>query len=191
MWLWYGGLFTVPDWLDQNQEWQPGGVEGLADLIAFDSHSPQDHQWGVRRDGVVVSVRFVGAAFLHVPPRRAEIREVRGIDDAVDVAASSTRICLVRKSGRVSCFDTPPQPPFDAPARTDTWTVSSYDLPSIAPSVPTKTSVADATRVVMGSSHGCVLRGGGKVSCWGRNEHDMVGGEAPPIAWTPVEVRLP
>ncbi len=276
-WLWLGGLISAPDWLDQNREWEPGPITGLADVIDMDGGGNNEgYHWAVVRGGQLVSIRFAKGGFLDAPPRVAEIRKVSGFNDVAKVSGTHTRVCAVRDSGKVACFDRPPQADFNDPVNAGPMTVSGMELEGIddaiaiaqwdrtgcvahksgklscwpktprgtvpkarvvngvsevvdvaiggfspstrcavqrsgtlwcwgrtmydqplfatgkttAPANPTRTSVDDALRVGLSSSHGCVLRRNGRVSCWGRNNSDAVGASDPPNAWVPVQVNV-
>jgi hypothetical protein len=82
---------------------------------------------------------------------------VRGIDDAVSVAAGIRFSCAVRSSGTTWCWGED---------------LGSDDIGTLPSQVP---GVVDAVAVTAGGAHACVLRRGGQVACWGGGSLGQLG----------------
>jgi alpha-tubulin suppressor-like RCC1 family protein len=100
--------------------------------------------------------------------------------DAVAVAAGLEHSCLVRVGGDVAC-----------------WGLNTYgQLGNLSPSQnpyqlvpqPVGQLGLNAIAVAVGSYHTCVIRVGGSVRCWGRNNAGQLGNSLPVDTFTPTDV---
>lgn len=91
---------------------------------------------------------------------------VPGIDTAFAVASGSRFSCALVDDGAVKCWGRNNQGQLGLGAA------------SADPGVPTPSAVsgvADATAIVAGDSHACVLHSSGDVSCWGQEDYGALG----------------
>ncbi len=90
---------------------------------------------------------------------------VGGIDDAIDLGASSATACVVRASGKVACWGW---------IWTGTLTSEGYTKwkENASPLPVELGGVSDAVRVSVGKRQVCALRKGGTVTCWGSPYHE-------------------
>jgi alpha-tubulin suppressor-like RCC1 family protein len=106
-------------------------------------------------------------------------RWVAGVHDAVDISAGGNHSCAVHASGQVTCWGgyfLGDGQPFEPMAPTP-------------PGAPTRVrGIGDAVQVSVGAAHTCVRRAGGKVACWGWNEHGEIGDGTTQLRLLPVAV---
>ncbi len=109
------------------------------------------HCWGDASQGQL------GQAYM-VPT--AEAVKVEGLSWVKHVAAGNGSTCAVRQEGTVVCVGAG----------------SGLVEGSMDPRLPrTLPGITDALEVALFDGHACVLRTGGKVSCWGSNLHGELG----------------
>ena len=90
--------------------------------------------------------------------------DVLGIDDATSISAGSSFACAVLENGQARCWGSN----FDRQLGNPSDEISS-PMP-----IPVS-DVDDAVSVSAGTTHACVLRESGEVSCWGSNFHGQLG----------------
>lgn len=137
-----------------------GGELVIATQIAVGAR----HACAVTRDGDVYCWGDAGQGQLGMlQPAQAMAEhavKVQGLQGAVRVAAGNGSTCAVLRAGSVACvghgsLQAQPQDDLGAPQ--------------------TLAGIADAMDVSIFDGHGCVLRAGGQVACWGRNGFGQLG----------------
>lgn len=99
---------------------------------------------------------------------------VVGLSKAVHLAAGQGATCVVQWDAKVACVGLGSE------------LFGGLDEPRVARTMP---GITDAREVALFDGHACVLRAGGKVSCWGQNSHGQLGIPAGgDIQRSPVEV---
>ena len=94
--------------------------------------------------------------------------EVEGIDDAVELVAGTFHACVRRADGAVWCWG---ENRWGQLGRSD-----AYPESPTAAEVP---GLGGVVQLSLGILHGCALRTGGKVACWGRNHVGQLGNGQP------------
>jgi alpha-tubulin suppressor-like RCC1 family protein len=147
----------------------------------------QDHSCALRKGG---TMRCWGAndfgqvGFGTPAPAIAEkiAKDVPGITDAVALSLGDQRTCIVHATGKVSCWGNNPNGALGAGAAdAGTYSVTPVEVAGIT----------DAEDVALGVGFSCVLRKGGKVSCWGVDDKGQLGSgpaDAGAYSSTPIEV---
>jgi alpha-tubulin suppressor-like RCC1 family protein len=107
------------------------------------------------------------------------VKPVKGIADAVQVAAGGGTRCALLKAGTLMCWGSNGYGQLG---------IGTYETGWDPVSVPGLTDVA---RVAVGGGHVCAIKKGGDVMCWGRNMSDEAGQPAAPYARAPVSVVMP
>jgi alpha-tubulin suppressor-like RCC1 family protein len=144
--------FTVP------------GLSGVTQIVAGDAHSCALEGnpgtvwcWGANQNAQVGNG---GTAAAVLTPTM-----VSGISDAVEIVAGGTFSCARRASGQVLC-----------------WGYNYMGWLGIGSTSPTRVTAPkpvanldDAVQLAGGHYHGCALRAGGQVACWGYNARGQVG----------------
>lgn len=106
--------------------------------------------WGNNNSGQI-GIGSTGSAREPVGPS--------GIYSAVDISAGGANSCAVLDDGTARCWG------FGG------WRIGSGTMPfTSAPSPLTVAGLIDATSIDTGQNHTCVVRTGGKVSCWGADD---------------------
>lgn len=116
---------------------------------------------------------------LYTKPHQAEV--VPGVSQArqlVDSANGSVQ-CALLDDGGVSCWS---DGAHDGQLGNGTFSESMTPKPV--------TGLDDAVQLAASDSHVCAVRKTGHVACWGSNVNDQLGAPAPPVAWSPVDVRI-
>lgn len=142
----------------------PVQVKGLAGAVRLSASDR--HTCALGKDG---SVSCWGRANLGGLPGaptsvvEEEPTAVPGIADAVDVAAGHDHTCVLRASGKVSC-----------------WGVSGLvgELgggPDRRDGLVEVQGISDAVAVVAGDDVSCAYRASGKISCWGTSSRGQLG----------------
>jgi len=177
----------------------PGGyyreskpVRGVRDVAQF---SLGDEACGVQRGGRVVC--------WSEPRTRPTTHTLPWVNDARDVEVIDSSVCVVRRSGRVTCQMGIEGAPRDVPELGETarltsngWalrrngTVAAFQVGlRDDPVVVTPVSgVSDAHYLASSSSHACVVRADGHVACWGANDAGQLGDGTYEARRTPVSV---
>lgn len=125
-----------------------------------------DDEYGQTGGGTV-------AASGSVPSPRA----VQGISDAIDISAGDLHTCVVRKSGKVSCWG------FNL-----TGQLGNGETSNIKAAPVDVKNITNGFAVAAGGSFTCVLRGSGSVACWGQNGSGQLGKGDNSDSATPVAV---
>lgn len=86
--------------------------------------------------------------------------KVQGLQGAVRVAAGNDSTCAVLRAGSVACVGE------------GSLLAGTQDDPGTPQMLP---DITDAVDVSIFDGHGCVLRSGGQVACWGRNGFGQLG----------------
>ncbi len=80
------------------------------------------------------------------------------------LAAGISHTCLLRETGRVSCWGS------DARGQLGDGASTALPMP------PTEVvGLTDAVRIAAGGEHTCAVRAGGALACWGRNDRGQLG----------------
>lgn len=104
---------------------------------------------------------------------RATAARVRGISDAVAVAAGNMFSCALHATGSVSCWG----------ARADAGPGASVALaPEVVP------GLTDVVAISAGTSHACALTSARRVRCWGGNREGQLGDGTKETRLAPVDV---
>lgn len=112
-------------------------------------------------------------------PLPIEVRPVKGIADATQIAMGGASRCALSKGGTVSCWGSNSYGQLGSGDY-------SYSWDPVAVS-----GLSDVTQVALGSSQVCALKKSGEVLCWGSNTSDQAGQPAASYARGPVPVLLP
>lgn len=111
-------------------------------------------------------------------PQPIEVKPVKGVADAEQIAAGGAARCVIHTGGTVSCWGSNSYGQLGN---------GSFELKWEPQQVA---GLADVARIAVGSGHACALKKSGEVLCWGRNVGDEAGQPAPAYAWAPVPVKL-
>ncbi len=114
--------------------------------------------WGDDRSGQTGSGMTTDAG-LHEEPV-----DVAGIDDAIDIASGRAHTCVVRRSGKVSCWG------FDNDGQ-----LGDGQTGTTSPTPVDALNISDAVAVAAGSTFTCAARRAGGVACWGNNGSGQLG----------------
>jgi alpha-tubulin suppressor-like RCC1 family protein len=150
-------------------------LSDAVDIVAGDAHlcvirrGGKVSCWGDDRWGQIGD--SVSEAGPHTTPY-----EVPGIDDAVDFDANGVATCVARKSGKVTCWGTPPD--VHSSALAQAWT---------GPGQGTFFGLRDVARVGASDDRGCAVRKDGTAACWGFEADAARDGKTPKRAF--VELR--
>jgi alpha-tubulin suppressor-like RCC1 family protein len=87
------------------------------------------------------------------------LRAVEGVDGAVDVGLDDKRGCAVDAGGRLSCWS----------VERGAGAPKAVAPPAVGP------PVADGKRLAMRWGHACLVRGSGRVACWGQDLSGQLG----------------
>lgn len=112
-------------------------------------------------------------------PRPIELRPVKKVSDAVQIAAGENVRCAILKDATVKC-----------------WGSNSYGQLGLGDyehrwdpePVP---GLTDVVQMAVGGSQVCALKKGGDVLCWGSNHADQSGQSAASYEYAPVAALLP
>ena len=126
----------------------------MASLVTCAARDGHAMCWGDRQ--------LLGNGKEEIFPGAALPSPVKGIDDAVGVAAGIGHGCILRRGGTVAC-----------------WGAGSGDNFGVGPSPASQhvraplpvTGIADAEQLVAGGGHTCARTRAGRVLCWGENDH--------------------
>jgi len=152
------------------------GIDAAIDVAAGGNHScavesdGSVHCWGLNNHGQLgLGSQAIGESNQPLP--------VPGITDAFAVAAGTNHSCALVGAGAVRCWGRNTQGQLGiGNASADPGVLSPTDVPGIS----------DATAIVAGDAHTCVLRASGAVSCWGHEDHGALGvGENPDSSFVP------
>ncbi len=139
-------------------------VKGLADVSGLAVGG--GHRCAVRADRTVVCWGRNGAGQLGVPPEDVAQSdrpvELRGVTDAVSVAAGRHFTCAASADGKVRC------------AGDNLVGQLGYPGPSTHAAVEVR-GVEGAVEVTAGEYHACARLSSGEVRCWGRNLNGQLG----------------
>lgn len=125
--------------------------------------------WGSNRSGQIGD----GSDAEIRPPSR-----VRGITDAVGIAAGGQHACALHAGGAISCWGE------DALGTRGIKRDVERRVPGLV------SGITDAVQVAAGYGHSCALHATGKVSCWGWNHAGQLGnGSLKSWSGIPVNVR--
>jgi alpha-tubulin suppressor-like RCC1 family protein len=154
------GIGHVSDMRERQAE--PVEVVDLEDVVAISAYSQNAHACALRRDGAVLcwgsdEAGALGAFYPRLVPAAAR---VRGVRDAVAVAASDRASCALISDGSVTCWGD-----------------------ELAETRPSPARISGARALGMGVRHACVLTRSDEVVCWGsfaygagdRREEGVVG----------------
>lgn len=89
---------------------------------------------------------------------------VTGVNDAIQIASGQNHTCVVRSSGKVSCW-----------GDNQDGQLGNGQTNSRSPTPIDVGGIADATAVACGASFSCALRSGGAVACWGNGLGGQLG----------------
>jgi alpha-tubulin suppressor-like RCC1 family protein len=103
-----------------------------------------------------------------------------GVTEAVAVGVGRRHSCALRSDGTVLCWG----------ANESNQLGDGTTDRSIAPVPVSGIDDASALTVALAGTHACVLRTGGRVSCWGSNLHGQLGDGSTTTRATPVDVGL-
>lgn len=107
--------------------------------------------------------------------------EVSGITDATAIAAGAYHSCVVRGSGSAACWG------LNTNGQLGTGQFGSGT--TYYSSTPVDVSgITDATVIVTGEYHSCVVRDSGSVACWGAGTNGHLGNGSTSHSSSPVEV---
>ncbi len=112
-------------------------------------------------------------------PEPIVAKPVKGIADAVQIAAGGGTRCVVQKSGTLMCWGSNSYGQLG---------LGTYETSWDALPVP---GLTDVTKVAVGGGQVCAIKKSGDVMCWGRNMSDEAGQPAAAYARSPVAVLLP
>ena len=90
-----------------------------------------------------------------------------GINDAIKIASGQNHTCVVRKSGKVSCW-----------GDNQDGQLGNGQTNARSPTPVDVKSIGDAVAVACGASFSCALRSGGGVACWGNGLGGQLGNGA-------------
>jgi alpha-tubulin suppressor-like RCC1 family protein len=109
---------------------------------------------------------------------RPEPVEVKGLDDAVELAALGPRTCARRRTGAVVCWGENRAGEIGSPVLGD------------HPAPVQVEGIDDATRLILGPARTCALRRAGGFACWGLGTDGQLGDPAliPSLPSAPVRV---
>jgi alpha-tubulin suppressor-like RCC1 family protein len=157
--LWFGGVFRLPDQLEDNSRWVPAVVEGLEKVASMASDS--DEHYAALASGKLVQLSLDEERDGETIKRKATTRSVIGFNDVSQVTASNSgRVCALRKNGKVSCF-------------VHERKSGKQPTTPLSPKRVAMTELKDVAEVAMRSSRGCARHKDGSVSCWdGFNARD-------------------
>ena len=149
---------------------QPTMVAGVGDSVAVATSRSQDYGFSctVRSGGSVLCWGYNGNGQLGNGALTSSLTPVpvSGVTDTIAVAAGGAHACALRSDGGVLCWGN------NGSGQLGDRTISS----GAGGNKPTPAAVAgidDATAIVAGDSHTCVLRSSGQVACWG---YDLASG---------------
>ncbi len=164
-------------------------VDNVQDAIKVATGT--DHSCAIRKGGTMRcwGANDFGQVGFGTPADQAAekiAQDVPGVTDAVALSLGDQRTCIVHATGKVSCWGNNPNGALGAGAG-DAGAFSKTPL-DVA-------GITDAVDVSCGLGFTCVIRQGGKVSCWGVNDKGQLGSATPAPApgaftGTPVEVSL-
>ncbi len=97
---------------------------------------------------------------------------VVGVGDAVQLSAGKNHACVVHMDGQASCWGSNGSGQL---GQGGTSLTVSYSPTALA-----VVGVTDAVEIAAGGAHTCVVRGGGRLSCWGSDLEGQVGDGDPP-----------
>src|SRR5690606_5589458 len=89
---------------------------------------------------------------------------VRGLEDAVEVAAGHEHTCAVRRTGEVACW-----------GRADRGQLGLPLDEGHASAPATVHGLEDARQIAAGWRHACARGATGEILCWGRNVEGQLG----------------
>ncbi len=146
-----------------------------------------DHTCALRKGGTMRcwganGLGQVGFGTPAVGAAEKTAKDVPGITDAVALALGDQRTCIVHATGKVSCW---------GDDRNGALGSGSADAGAFSVSPVQVVGVTDAEDIALGIGFSCVLRKGGKVSCWGVNDKGQLGAKPNGLgafSATPVEV---
>lgn len=145
------------------------GAESAESPAMVDLSSARHATCGLRSDGSVVcwGAPFNEPAVVPLPV-------------AVEISVGATHACVRTVDGHVACLS--------LELRHD---LGEWHFGAEGPGEPAVLpGIADATQISVGTSHACVLRAGGVLSCWGDNSFGQLGDGTFDSAETPIPVGL-
>lgn len=161
----------------ENKDMDPQEVPALTDVVSVKAGS--GHACVLHKGGEVTcwgDPELTGSGVNTEEMGWEERRElekkpfkVAGLKDAVQISASSTHTCALRKNKQIVCWGS-------------NWSGELGDGSSEAKVAPVTVQLLDdATSVAAGYRHTCARRTSGKVVCWGENRSGQLGAGAPGV----------
>ncbi len=114
--------------------------------------------WGDDVQGQTGGGTLASGGFSNTP------RDVKGITDAVDIAAGSSHTCVAQRSGTVSCWG------FNLDGQ-----LGNGETSNRYPAPVEVMGITNGFAVATGGNFSCALRGSGSVACWGGNGSGQLG----------------
>ena len=142
------------------------GITDVVDVSAGSNHACALHEsgevscWGANYLGQL------GNGEEGEGSERFEPVKVRGIEDAVAIAANYDNSCVLHENGEVSCWGS------NFGGQLGEHAPVSGDHSPVPVKIP---DVVDAVEVAVGLESGCVLNSEGEVWCWGSNRASQLG----------------
>jgi alpha-tubulin suppressor-like RCC1 family protein len=109
---------------------------------------------------------------------RATPQAVSGVSDAIRIASGQNHTCIVRSSGKVSCWGDNQDGQLGN-GQTNARSPSPVDVGG---------GITDAKAIACGASFSCALRAGGTVACWGNGLGGQLGNGSKQLQPSPVAV---
>lgn len=133
--------------------------------------------WGSNFFGQLGDGAEIRDAAAPIPPDSLRAKDVPGIKDAISIAAGSNHTCVVRATGKVSCWG-------------DNFQGQLGDGTNIDSSSPVDVvGIEDAVSVGAGGTTTCVIQKTKKASCWGNNFRGGLGDGTTADTNKPVAVK--
>ena len=104
--------------------------------------------------------------------------QVAGLTDAVSVATGADHACAAKKDGSAWCWG----------RNADGAALGAGPGNTYSSTPKQVVGLVDAILVAAGGAHGCAVRKGGSLVCWGRNDHGQLGAVQPASSNQPILV---